>query len=74
MKFNDFKYVRPDYDEIKEKYLSLVKAFSKSKTADEQYSFLKKINALSREIETMEQLVYIRNSINTCLLYTSRCV
>jgi hypothetical protein len=34
MKFNDFKYVRPDYDEIKEKYLSLVKAFSKSKTAD----------------------------------------
>ncbi len=65
MKFNDYIYVRPDYDDVKEKYLSLIKDFSRSKTADEQYYFLKEINALSRNIETMAQLVYVRNSINT---------
>ena len=65
MKFNDFKYVRPDYDDVKEKYLNLIDGFKNSKTADEQFLFLKKINALSKNVESMSQLVYIRNSINT---------
>ena len=65
MKFNDFKYVRPDYDDIKEKYLNLINAFKNSSTADDQYSFFKKINALSKQVETMAQLAHIRNSINT---------
>ena len=65
MKFNDYEYVRPDYDKIREQYLSLINDFKNSTTADQQYLFLKKINDLSKEVETMEQLVYIRNSINT---------
>ncbi len=65
MKFNDFKYVRPDYDDVKEKYLNLINAFKNSSTADDQYSFFKEINALSKQVETMAQLAHIRNSINT---------
>ena len=65
MKFNDYEYVRPDYDNIRKQYLNLINDFNNSATADEQYLFIKKINALSREVETMCQLVYIRNSINT---------
>lgn len=65
MKFKDYEYVRPDYDNVRKQYLDLVNDFNGSATADEQYLFLKKINALSREVDTMAQLVYIRNSINT---------
>ena len=65
MKFNDYEYVRPDYDKIRDQYLSLINDFKNATTADQQYLFLKKINALSKEVETMGQLVYIRNSINT---------
>lgn len=65
MKFSDYEYVRPDFEKVKEEYLSLINDFKNSTNADEQYLFLQKINALSREVETMSQLVYIRNSINT---------
>lgn len=65
MKFKDFEYARPDFDNIRKQYLNLINDFNNSTTAEEQYLFLKKINALSKGVETMEQLVYIRNSINT---------
>jgi len=65
MKFNEYEYIRPDYNIIKEKYLNLINDFKNSATADEQYTILKKINALANNVDTMSQLVYIRNSINT---------
>ncbi|HOT22109.1 MAG TPA: M3 family oligoendopeptidase [Sedimentibacter sp.] len=65
MKFNEYEYIRPDYNIIKEKYLNLINDFKNSATADEQYTILKKINAITNNVDTMSQLVYIRNSINT---------
>lgn len=65
MKFNEYEYIRPDYNIIKEKYLNLISDFKNSATADEQYTILKKINAITNNVDTMSQLVYIRNSINT---------
>ena len=65
MKFNEYEYIRPDYNIIKEKYLNLINDFKNSATADEQYTILKKINAITNNVDTMSQL---------CLLYTSRCV
>jgi len=65
MKFNEYEYIRPDYNIIKEKYLNLINDFKNSATADEQYTILKKINALANNVDTMSQLVYIRNSINS---------
>lgn len=42
MKFNEYEYIRPDYNIIKEKYLNLINDFKNSATADEQYTILKK--------------------------------
>lgn len=65
MKFNEYEYKRPDYDIIKNRYTELLNKFNNSNSADEQYIFVQKINELQKEIETMAQLVAIRNSINT---------
>lgn len=65
MKFSDYQYKRPDYEDIKKRYTELINSFNNSKSADEQYSYVEKINELQKEVETMAQLVAIRNSINT---------
>lgn len=65
MKFNEYEYKRPDYENIKNSYTELLNSFNDSKDADEQYTYVQKINELQKETETMAQLVSIRNSINT---------
>ncbi|MDF2536898.1 MAG: family oligoendopeptidase [Bacillales bacterium] len=65
MKFNEFEYKRPDFEIIKNKYSDLINLFNISKNADEQYTYVQKINELQKDTETMAQLVAIRNSINT---------
>ncbi|WP_312699555.1 M3 family oligoendopeptidase [Sedimentibacter sp.] len=65
MQFKDYKYIRPEYEDIKIKYTELLSKFNDSKDADEQYGYLQKINELQGETDTMAQLVLIRNSINT---------
>ena len=65
MKFNEYEYKRPDYESIKESYTELINLFNNSKSTEEQYSYVQKINELQKETETMAQLVSIRNSINT---------
>ncbi len=65
MQFKDYKYIRPEYEDIKIKYTELLSKFNDSKDADEQYGYLQRINELQGETDTMAQLVLIRNSINT---------
>src|SRR5690606_33321274 len=65
MQFKDFQYVRPEYEKIKVQYTELLNKFNDSKSANEQYLYLQKINELQTEIDTMAQLVAVRNSINT---------
>ncbi|WMJ75918.1 MULTISPECIES: M3 family oligoendopeptidase [unclassified Sedimentibacter] len=65
MKFNEYEYKRPDYDSIKAKYTELIELFNRSNSSDEQYEYVQKINKLQKDVETMAQLVMIRNSINT---------
>ncbi len=65
MKFSEYEYKRPDYDSIKGRYEKLIEAFNRSETAEDQYTYVQKINELQKEVDTMAQLVLIRNSINT---------
>lgn len=65
MKFNEYEYKRPDFDNIKKQYTDLINFFNNSKNADEQYACVQKMNELQKETDTMAQLVAIRNSINT---------
>lgn len=65
MKFNEYEYKRPDYDDIKVRYHELLGFFNKAESVEEQYSYVQEINKLDKEVETMFSLVYVRNSINT---------
>ena len=65
MKFNDYKYERPNYDKIKESFLNLVEKINYAKTYEEQNTYIKELNNIRKHIETMSTLSSIRNSINT---------
>ncbi|WP_455540102.1 M3 family oligoendopeptidase [Terrisporobacter sp.] len=65
MKFKDYKYERPNYDEIKKSFLELVDKINNSQTYDEQKLYITELNNIRKHIETMSTLASIRNSINT---------
>lgn len=65
MKFNDYKYVRPDINLIKGQFTDLISKFNNAESSDEQYNIVKEINLITKDVDTMGNLVKIRNSINT---------
>jgi len=65
MTFNDYKYERPNMDEAKEKFASLLEAFKKAESFEAQDEAMAKINELRNNLETMFTLVSIRHSVDT---------
>ena len=65
MKFKDYKYERPNYEEIKKSFLELVDKIKNASTYDEQKLHINQLNNIRKHIETMWTLASIRNSINT---------
>jgi len=65
MKFEDFKYERPDMDTFKTSFQKALKTFETAKSADEQEKAMDTINQLRFDFRTMSTLANIRNSINT---------
>lgn len=65
MKFNDYEYVRPEIEPVTAQYKTLIGKFNNSQSADEQYKIINEINKLSKNLDTMANLVAIRHSINT---------
>lgn len=65
MKFNEFEYKRPDYDAIKKSLASLVNQLKSADTPEKQYEYIKDINKIRNNIQTMGTLAEIRHSINT---------
>lgn len=65
MKFNEFKYDRPDYNEVKEKFFSLINEITKADNVEKQYAYIEQLNKLRNHIQTMGTLTEIRNSIDT---------
>lgn len=65
MKFQDYKYVRPDMDALKEAFHEALNIFKNAKTADEQEKAMDKINQLRFDFTTAQTLVSIRHSIDT---------
>ncbi|NMA84243.1 MAG: M3 family oligoendopeptidase [Epulopiscium sp.] len=64
-KFQDYEYVRPDFNQLDQDFQQLLDEFAKASTFEEQNRAMVKINQLRSHIETMMSLVYIRHSINT---------
>ena len=65
MKFQDFKYERPDFDSQKEKVTTLVEAFKKATDAKGQLEILEQINKERSYVSTMGTLASVRHSIDT---------
>ncbi len=65
MKFNEFKYERPNYEELKAKLNSLIKEFEESNEIEEADSNLKRINEVRNHIVTLKNIAYIRHTIDT---------
>lgn len=65
MKFNDYEYIRPTIDVLKSQISDLILRFVNAESSDEQLGIIKEFNFISKETETMVNLVHIRNSINT---------
>lgn len=65
MTFKNYKYERPNYEEIKENLTHLIDQFSKADNAKQQYEYIREINEIRNRIETMYNLAYIRHTIDT---------
>lgn len=65
MKFQDYKYTRPDYKEFKNKFVALVKEFDGADSFEDCEKKLEDINSLRNHILTMVVLVEIRHTIDT---------
>lgn len=65
MRFEEFKYTRPNMDEIESKYNAALGRLEASSSVLEQEEAINMINSIRNELSTDFNLVYIRHSIDT---------
>ncbi|MCL2226058.1 MAG: M3 family oligoendopeptidase [Oscillospiraceae bacterium] len=65
MKFPQMPYARPDYDETRAKLEALLTKFKDAKTKEECFAVCEEIDEYSKDIGTMFNLAYIRNTLDT---------
>lgn len=65
MKFNEYKYERPDMKDVEAQFTALLDRFNGAETAEKQNEVMSDINRLRNTFDTMETLVSIRHSIDT---------
>lgn len=65
MKFNEYVYTRPDFETLKNTFYQALEIFNNAKTANEQIEAMATISQLRLDFSTMENLAYIRHTMNT---------
>ncbi|MEK3734436.1 MULTISPECIES: M3 family oligoendopeptidase [Paenibacillus] len=65
MKFNEYRYERPDVKAFEHKFKELLQSFTSAGSYDEQDQAMTEINKLRSTFETMQQIAYVRHSIDT---------
>lgn len=65
MKFNDYKYERPEMKEVKEKALGILKDMENAQSKENFLAGMDEFIKLRLHVESMFQLVSIRHSIDT---------
>ncbi|MGL4335727.1 MAG: M3 family oligoendopeptidase, partial [Turicibacter sp.] len=65
MKFEDYHYERPQYEEIKSEFLTLVESLKKSSSAQAAYGVICEINKIRNTLDTMSNIASIRHTIDT---------
>jgi len=65
MKFNDYKYERPNIEQIKKELEKLICDFKNAESFKVQDEIMAQINIIRNNVETMMTLVGIRHSVDT---------
>ena len=65
MKFSDYKYERPNFEDINNKIISLVDNMKKSNDFEEFDQSIMEINKIRNHVESMKTLASLKYSINT---------
>jgi M3 family oligoendopeptidase len=65
MKFSEYVYERPNIDEVKKKFVSLLADFEKAQSFEAQSIIIAQIDDLREEVDAMQNLCYIRHTIDT---------
>lgn len=65
MKFSEYKYERPSFDDINKKIVSLIDEMKKSNDFEEFDKNIVEINKIRNHIESMKTLASLKYSINT---------
>jgi len=64
-KFTDLPYVRPNIEEVKKDFRDQVNLLKNAITFDAQKQAITQINRINAAVDTMSNIAYIRNSIDT---------
>jgi M3 family oligoendopeptidase len=65
MKFDQFTYERPRLEEIKPVFQQLLEKFKSASNVQNQVEAMKELNDMRLNIDTMQNICYIRHSIDT---------
>lgn len=65
MKFNDYKYIRPDLEVLKTKMTDFLELMKSNISLSEELDIIKAVFELQDEVDTMAALVSTRHSIDT---------
>lgn len=65
MKFSEFPYQRPDYEQLMSRISELTRQFQSAQTAGEQLAILKQLEQLRIELRTSVQIATIRYTVDT---------
>ncbi|WP_105614074.1 M3 family oligoendopeptidase [Vallitalea okinawensis] len=65
MKFVDYEYKRPQMDLIKADVEKLIVKFNEAESLEEQNKIIAEINDIRQTVDTMMDIAYIRNTIDT---------
>ncbi|MCC3358651.1 M3 family oligoendopeptidase [Bacillus sp. REN16] len=65
MNFNDFKYVRPNLEEVEQTFNVALETFKNAATSSEQDEAMKEIIEIQRTVDTAFNICYIRHTVDT---------
>ncbi|MBV7503936.1 M3 family oligoendopeptidase [Bacillus sp. sid0103] len=65
MGFENYSYIRPNLEEVTEKFNTAIEKFKNADTVEEQNGVMNEINQIRNDLGTMFNLCYIRHSIDT---------
>ncbi|WP_066252399.1 M3 family oligoendopeptidase [Neobacillus drentensis] len=65
MGFENYTYIRPNLEEVTEKFYFSLESLKTANSVEEQSNVMNEINKLRNDLGTMFNLVYIRHSIDT---------